>query len=355
MKYHFAYRKGWLGNPCGLVLFKNRYHMFFQCNPKSHRFGPMHWGHAVSDDLIEWEELPVALEPEMPYENGNGCMSGSAIVADGKLWLFYNSMSGKGAETVSIAWSEDGISFTKLDSNPVLESLFEGSNVKFRDPFVFRYGGSYRMLVGAGSANIAKVILYESQDLLSWDYLDELVSDSRYGSVIESPELFELDGRWVFMIQSEKHLPTRVLFASGEFDGKRFVFDDEFDPFFPIETGSDFFSPVTFSDRDCRRILISWLYSTKMAGSSVLSSPRELFFDLADRLVMRPCEALRDFTVTDSRFVSYDDGRLNVRFEGRTLFSKAYAVEPEYSVLEDVGTVELFVDGGRENISMFIC
>jgi beta-fructofuranosidase len=112
---------------------------------------------------------------------------------------------------------------------------------------------------------------------------------------------------------------------------------------------------VTFSDRDGRRILISWLYSTKMAGSSVLSSPRELFFDLADRLVMRPCEALRDFTVTDSRFVSYDEGRLNVRFEGRTLFSKAYAVEPEYSVLEDVGTVELFVDGGRENISMFIC
>ena len=92
-----------------------------------------------------------------------------------------------------------------------------------------------------------------------------------------------------------------------------------------------------------------------MAGSSVLSSPRELFFDLADRLVMRPCEVLRDFTVTDSRFVSYDEGRLNVRFEGRTLFSKAYAVEPEYSVLEDVGTVELFVDGGRENISMFIC
>ena len=329
--------------------------MFFQCNPKSRRFGPMHWGHAVSDDLIEWEELPVALEPEMPYEDGNGCMSGSAVAAEGKLWLFYNSMSASGAETVSAAWSEDGINFTKFESNPVLESLFEGSNVKFRDPFVFRYGGSYRMLVGAGSANIAKVILYESSDLLTWEYVDELISDSRYGSVIESPELFELDGRWVFMIQSEKHLPTRVLFAGGEFDGKRFIFDDEFDPFFPIETGSDFLSPVTFADRDDRRILISWLYSTKLAGSSVLSAPRELFFDLADRLVMHPCEALRDFTVTDSRFVSYDEGRLNVRFEGRTLFSKAYAVEPEYSVLEDVGTVELFIDGGRENISMFIC
>ena len=355
MKYHFAYRKGWLGNPCGLVLFKNRYHLFFQCNPVSHRFGPMHWGHAVSDDLVEWEELPFALIPDKPYEDGNGCMSGSAIEADGKLWLFYNSMSSNGAETVSAAWSEDGINFTKSDSNPVLESLFEGSNVKFRDPYVFRYGGSYRMAVGAGAANIAKVLLYESSDLLSWEYVGELLSDPRYGSVIESPELFELDGRWVFMIQSEKHLPTKVLFAGGEFDGRRFVFDDEFDPFFPIETGSDFFSPVTFADREERRILMAWLYSTKMAGSSVVTAPRELFFDLADRLVMRPCEALRDYTVTDSRFVIYDEGRLCIRFEGRTLFSKAYAVEPEYSVLEDVGTVELFIDGGRENISMFIC
>ena len=90
MKYHFSYKKGWLGNPCGLVLFKNRYHLFFLCNPNSHRFGPMHWGHAVSDDLITWEELPLAIAPDMPYENGSGCMSGSAIVSDGKLWLYVN-------------------------------------------------------------------------------------------------------------------------------------------------------------------------------------------------------------------------------------------------------------------------
>jgi len=315
----------------------------------------MHWGHAVSDDLVEWEELPVALAPEKPYEDGNGCMSGSAIEAEGKLWLFYNSMSSTGGETVSAACSEDGIRFTKLETNPILRPPFEGSNIKLRDPIVFRYGGSYRMAVGAGAAGIAKVLLYESRDLVSWEYVGELLSDSRYGSVIESPGLFELDGRWVFIIQSEKHLPTKVLFASGEFDGKRFIFDDEFDPFFPIETGSDFYNPVTFEDRDGRRILISWLYSTKLAGSSVLSAPRELYFDLADRLVMQPAEVLRDFAITDSRFVMYEEGRLCVRFEGKTLFSKAYASEPEYSVLEDVGTVELFIDGGHENISMFIC
>lgn len=355
MKYHFAYRKGWLGNPCGLVLFKHRYHLFFQCNPESTKFGPLHWGHAVSDDLVFWEELPAALSPELHYENGYGCRSGSAIEADGKLWLFYNSVSQDNIETVSAAWSEDGINFTKIDNNPILSSPFEGSNIKFRDPFVFRYGGSFRMLVGAGSASIAKVLLYESRDLTNWEYIGELLSDSKYGSVIESPELFEVDGRWVFMIQSEKHMPTKVLFAGGEFDGRRFIFDDETEPFFPVDTSDEFLNPVTFEDNDGRRILISWLFSTKMSGSSAFSCPRELFYDLSDRLVMMPVHEQRDFCINESRFVSYDDGRLNIRFEGKTLFSKAYASLPEITVLEDVGMVELFINGGRENISMFIC
>lgn len=355
MKYHFDYRKGWLGNPCGLVLHKNRYHLFFQCNPFSSKFGPMHWGHAVSDDLINWEELPAALSPENACENGFGCRSGSALEANGKIWLFYNSVSSDGCETVSIAYSEDGMTFTKVGSNPVVKAPFEGSNIKLRDPFVFRYGGSYRMLVGAGFESIAKVLLYKSDDLVSWEYRGEILSDRRYGSVIESPELFEVDGRWVFMIQSEKHVPTKVLFAGGEFDGERFIFDDEFDPFFPVDTSDEFLNPLTFTDHEGRRVLISWLYSTKMSGSAVFSAPREIFFDLSDRLVMLPIHELRNCLVKESRFVSYDDGRLNVRFEGKTLFSKAYAYQPELCVLEDVGMVELFIDGGHENISMIIC
>ena len=163
----------------------------------------MHWGHAVSDDLISWEELPSALSPDKPYENGYGCRSGSAIEADGKLWLFYNSVSQDNSETVSAAWSDDGINFIKSDANPIIRPPFEGSGVKFRDPFVFRYGGSFRMLVGAGSANVAKVLLYESRDLLSWELKSEILSDPKFGSVIEAPGLFEVDGKWVFMIQSE--------------------------------------------------------------------------------------------------------------------------------------------------------
>ena len=156
-------------------------------------------------------------------------------------------------------------------------------------------------------------------------------------------------------LKTVNSLPTKVLFAGGEFDGERFFYDNDADPFFPVETGDEFANPVTFPDKDGRRILISWLLSTKMSGSATFSAPRELLYDLSDKLVMLPVHELRDRCVNESRFVSYDDGRLNIRFEGRTLFSKAYAVRPEMKVLEDVGTVEVFINGGRENISMFIC
>lgn len=355
MKYHFDYRKGWLGNPCGLVLFQDRYHLFFQCNPLSAKFGPMHWGHAVSDDLVTWEEFPVALSPEMPYENGFGCRSGSAVVADGKIFIFYSSVSSDGTETISAACSEDGVNFARLEKNPLISISSDQAVTKLRDPYVFRFGGTYRMVVGSGTSSTAKVLLYESDDLASWKYKGEILSDPMYGSVIESPELFEVDGKWIFMIQAEKHVPTKVLFAAGEFDGEKFIFENMAEPFAPVETSDEFFNPVTASDREGRRVLISWLFSARMSGSAAFSVPREIFFDLSDRLVMLPVHELRDCCKDESRFVSYDDGRLFIRFEGRTLFSKAYASLPEVSVLEDVGMVELFVDGGHENISMFIC
>ena len=78
------------------------------------KWGPMHWGHAVSDDLLHWKELPIALYPDMPYENGGGCFSGSALEKDGRLYLMYTSVSKERGQTQSMAISEDGAHFTKL-------------------------------------------------------------------------------------------------------------------------------------------------------------------------------------------------------------------------------------------------
>lgn len=349
MKYHFSRKEGWLGNPCGLVYFKGRYHLFFQLNPDSRRYGRMHWGHAVSDDLISWEELPVAISPEGELS----CNSGSAIVHDGRIWLFYTSLSEDYKETVCSAYSEDGVNFTICDNNPVVSSELEGCS-KFRDPFVMKYGKVFFMLVGAGQYGIAKVLQYESEDLIRWRYKGELISDGQFGSVIEAPSLIETDGKWIFIIQSEKHVPVKVLFATGDFDGGKFVFDDQKEPFKPVDSGSDLYCPVTCCDKDGAVVLVAWMFSTKM-NSSALSCPREITLSRKGEVCLVPYGGLKDRLVKESSFVSYGSGRLRVQFEGHTFFDKAYRECPEIRVLEDVGTVEVFLDGGRETVTQFIC
>lgn len=347
MKYHYSRKDGWLGNPCGLVFFKDRYHLFFQLNPDRPRFGPMHWGHIVSEDLLSWEECPVAVSPSDELS----CNSGCAIVQDGRIWLFYTSVSHDNNEKICAYSSDDGNSFTK--SGIEVTAPFEGT-VKFRDPFVFRYGKGFRMLAGAGRDGVAKVLQYRSEDLINWEYTGELISDPVFGSVIEAPCIVEADGRWIFIIQSEKHLPTKVLFATGIYDGERFVFDDIKEPFKAVELGSDFYNPVTYVHEDGRVILMGWLFSMKM-NSRAISCPREISVSRKGEVCLQPAGELRRRMVKESRFVSYASGRLRVQFEGRTLFDRAYRESPEVSVLEDVGTVEVFLDGGKENISVFIC
>ena len=104
---HFEPKIGWMNDPNGLVQFRGRYHAFFQHYPHDTVWGPMHWGHAVSDDLIHWEELPIALYPDQEYENDGGCFSGSAIVHEDKLYLIYTSVGKELGQTQSIAVSED--------------------------------------------------------------------------------------------------------------------------------------------------------------------------------------------------------------------------------------------------------
>lgn len=210
------------------------------------------------------------------------------------------------------------------------------------------------MLTGAGQYGIAKVLQFASDDLIRWEYKGELISDGMFGSVIEAPNLVEVDDKWIFIIQSEKHVPTKVLFAAGGYDGERFVFDDPADPFKPVDSGSDLYSPVTCTDENGCKVMMGWMFSMKM-NSSAISLPREMFLSRKGELCLSPIAELKNRQIKESRFVSYASGRLRISFEGRTMFDKAYRECPEISVIEDVGTVEVFLDGGRENISMFIC
>lgn len=357
-----------MNDPNGLVFYRGRFHAFFQHYPFAPRWGQMHWGHCVSDDLINWEELPIALYPDMPYDNGGsgGCFSGSAIEKDGRLYLFYTSVSDDLGQTQSLAYTDDGITFHKYEGNPIISECPLGSNQDFRDPKVFKFGNEYRMVVGAGFRNTGSILLYRSENLINWEYIGPILTDGRFGSVIECPNLCQVDDKWVLMFSSIKAMPYRVIFMTGDFDGTSFTPDipdgqDDSWPYFTIETGPDFYAPQVLESPDGRKIVIAWMYNWNRREDKgqlqvgAFTFPREMAFDKAGRLTMLPISEGFHLLKKESSFVLYDNGELRVRFGDRTVLARPYAHEPSVLTFEDVGSVELFINGGTENITVYVC
>ena len=147
--YHLTPYVGWMNDPNGFSFYHGKYHLFYQYNPYATHWGPMHWGHAVSTDLLHWEYLPCAIAPDSPSDNGPGCFSGSATeMDDGRQLLMYTSVVSekqpngemRDIQTQSVAVG-DGLDYEKPACNPVLtqKDLPEGySKFDFRDPKIWR-------------------------------------------------------------------------------------------------------------------------------------------------------------------------------------------------------------------------
>ena len=157
--FHLAARTGWMNDPNGFSFYKGNYHLFYQYHPYDSHWGPMHWGHGVTKDLIHWEYLPAAMAPDMPYDR-DGCFSGSAVeLDDGRQLLMYTGVvkevqpdgSKREIQTQCIAVG-DGLNYEKYGENPVLTrtDLPEGgSPFDFRDPRIWREGdGTFRCVAG---------------------------------------------------------------------------------------------------------------------------------------------------------------------------------------------------------------
>jgi fructan beta-fructosidase len=193
---HLTPPTAWLNDPNGLVYVDGEYHAFYQHHPADDVWGPMHWGHAISRDLIRWQHLPVALAPD---ELGT-IFSGSAVVdhddtagfGAGAMVLIFTHHTDE-LERQSLAYSVDrGRTWTKYAGNPVLQD--EAAGRDFRDPKVFRYRGTdgqrcWIMIVAAGRA----LRLYRSENLRAWTYLSSFGDGQPdHLGVFECPDLFEL-------------------------------------------------------------------------------------------------------------------------------------------------------------------
>ncbi|HEY3392031.1 MAG TPA: glycoside hydrolase family 32 protein, partial [Lacipirellulaceae bacterium] len=301
-QFHFSPRRGWNNDPNGLVFYNGEYHLVFQHNPYGWAWGNMHWGHAVSRDLVHWEELGDKLLPD----DMGPMFSGSAVVdwknssgfgSPGKppMVLFYTAA---GNPTVQcIAYSTDGRSFTKYSGNPVLKQITAGN----RDPKVIWHGPSegWVMVLYVELEGVHTIHFFTSTNLKEWKLA------SKTDGFFECPDLFELpvDGdpsrkKWVLLGASSEY---RV----GLFDGAKFISES---PKLPGHRGKGFYAAQSFSDvPDGRRLLIGW-FQTETKGmpfNQSMTIPLELGLTQTDdgpRLTYAPAKELEVLRAKTYRF-----------------------------------------------------
>lgn len=261
-RYHFMPQTGWLNDPNGLIYFRGKYHFFFQYNPYSGFWDSMHWGHAVSEDMLHWEYLPLALAPSEEYDDypKGGCFSGSAIEHDGKLFLVYTGTANRGngvEQTQCVAYSEDGIHFIKYEENPVVRAPEGISADCFRDPKVWHHEDTYYMVCGASRDQRGLALIYQSKDMLHWTYLNILAeSRGEWGFMWECPDLFPAGDQFVLTFSPMGSGDHTSVYLAGDFDYKTGKFDAH--TCREIDWGFDYYAPQSFLAPDGRRIMVGW-------------------------------------------------------------------------------------------------
>lgn len=295
-QFHFSPKEKWTNDPNGMFFYDGEYHLFYQHYPDSTVWGPMHWGHAVSTDLVHWEHLPIALYPDsLGY-----IFSGSAVVdwentsgfgKDGKPPLIamftYHDMKASEAgsnsfQSQAIAYSNDrGRTWTKYEGNPVIPN--PGGVRDIRDPKIIRDEERNQWVVVLAAGDYAE--FWRSDDLKSWEKLSEFGKDlgDRKG-VWECPDLFPItvedsgEKVWVLILNLNPGNPnggSGTQYFIGQFDGKKFTPDPAFLPYVQngqgvwLDIGKDNYAGVTWSDvpkEDGRRLFMGWMSNWEYAN-----------------------------------------------------------------------------------------
>lgn len=300
---HFTPEANWMNDPNGMFYYEGKYHLFYQYYPDSIVWGPMHWGHAQTEDLVHWEHLPIGL-----YPDSIGCIfSGGAIVD-------HNNTSGLGTQTnppivatfthhdfvgekaktndfqkQSIAYSLDGgAQWKKYDGNPVIPNTEKIKD--FRDPKVVWHPSSQQWVLALAAYD--RVKFYGSKNLTEWSFISDfgIEGDQR---LWECPDLFPMkvegtdETKWVLIVSIQKEAPnggTATSYFVGDFNGKEYIADVSKQKW--LDWGTDNYAFVTWNnvpETDGRVIGMGWMSNWQYAQivptkkwRSAMTLPREL-------------------------------------------------------------------------------
>lgn len=289
-KVHLRAPGNWMNDPNGFIYYRGKYHLFYQHFPYAPMWGTMHWGHAVSEDLIHWEHLGIAVFPTKDYDR-NGVFSGSAVETGGKLCFYYSAVKYLEADKENIhvspgdifetsqamIQSEDGIHFDnwkdKRQVLPVCRNKEEADPTSTRDPKVWTEDGWYYMILGSTlERRQGRVLFYKSKDGIQWDFRSKF-QDPCLGTVLECPDLFRLNGQWIFVgspmgvLQDGRRYPDQSVCALADFDPETCTMKLTGKVRY-ADWGLDFYAPQTNLDKDGRRVMIGWVRMPKPVEES---------------------------------------------------------------------------------------
>ncbi len=399
-QFHFSPPVNWMNDPNGMVYFDGEYHLFYQYHPESNVWGPMHWGHAISTDLVHWEHLPIALYPDdLGY-----IFSGSAVIdwkntsgfsknGNPPMVAIFTHHDPKGEksgsnnfQSQSIAYSLDkGRTWKKYEANPVIPN---SQNIKdFRDPKVIwdKDRNQWLMVLAAGD----HVKFYSSKNLKKWTYLSDFGRDlGAHGGLWECPDFFPMKvensavEKWVLLQSINPGTPnggSGTQYFIGEFDGKEFTVDPDFAKYLRrgkgvwLDQGRDNYAGVTWSDipeEDGRRLFMGWMSNWDYAQvvptekwRSAMTLPRQLILvgdNIGYRLRSRTIKELEELRtddgivldniiISDSINVDIDPSMLEINLNLDTENTKATACWIELS--NDLGEkLDIYMNFGDQSI-----
>lgn len=351
-EYHFLPEKNWMNDPNATIYFEGLHHLFYQYNPTDWHWGNLHYGHAVSKDLLHWKHEPIALSPA--FERGEThCYSGCSYINKGQIELLYTSV-GRGERcqhSGSQQWAattEDGVHWKQIEENPVMQ-MSDSPDIKlteWRDPFVFFWkGGTYALVAGVVNEEYGAVHLYKTEDFRKWDHMHEFMRNTCKKEVMECPNLVFFGDKALFIYSI---WDVRVLrWFVGTLDEKV--------NFHVLNEGSvdygDFFASQISFDGKGRTLMWGWLREDPRRGlltdgewAGVQAIPRVISVNEKNELVIErlpELETLREGNET----VQLKDFSGKKKFETESFTAEICGTV----VSEDVFSIKLLTDKrGRE-------
>jgi len=333
---HFSPKEKWMNDPNGMFFYKGVYHLFFQYYPDSTIWGPMHWGHAVSKDLMHWQQQPVALYPDslgyifsgsavVDYNNTSGFAKNgeTPIIA---IFTSHNPKAVKKEETEneSISYSlDEGNTWIKYDGNPVLKN----PGIKdFRDPKVMWYEAGRKWIMTLAMHD--RVVFYSSPDLKNWKKESEFGQDAgAHGGVWECPDLFPMDDNgkivWVLIANINPGGPNKgsaTQYFTGNFDGNKFTPYNTETKW--IDYGPDDYAGITWSNTGKRRIFIGWMSNWMYANQvptikwrNAMTVPRELHIAHISKEIFVRSMPVKELSTCESKTISINNVSIRHTFD----------------------------------------